>query len=568
MAKYKNILIGGSGFIGSELARKLEDAGESFLSLSKDISDKFSKDRQIILNIENKEKLKSVLKGAADVFILFGQTRPGIDYDRELDKLRETLGCLDNKSVKKVFFLSSSLTYGDTIRLAKEGDVLNPIDNYSRFKTECEKIVLEEARKKGFLAAIMRLSNVYGTPQNRGFISLVLNKVLERSEEKISLNGDGEQKRDYILVDDVIEAILTVRKKIKKTDTINISTGKSYSLKELLEIIFGITGYRLEYVLQNNEVVEAKNNQISNQKLVRTYGFAPRYHLKKGLKTTWERYKESNNRVLILGGEGFIGRNLAEYLENEGYKCFSVGVEKSVFDIRQDEFISKNPYKESLDNKCRYIVHLIDNKINQEDFLEEEKKMVRNLNLSDSNHLIVFSSAVIYANPQSEYAQRKIKLENFYTEFCQKINCRLTILRPFNTYGYYQFPNRQGSLVANIFFNYLDGKETEINDMEAKRDFMYVYDIAKTVHYVISDSKTGTFDVATGKSTSIGELLEIMQKKVIKDKISIVDKKIKENIKCPQAKNILTFDDNFVSLKDGLRKTWDFYKKNYNFFKD
>lgn len=270
-----------------------------------------------------------------------------------------------------------------------------------------------------------------------------------------------------------------------------------------------------------------------------------------------------NKKILILGGEGFIGRNLASYL-TLFFKCYSCGIEKSIFKKRADEFLKINPYVESIENDFDVIIHLIDNKINIDEFEKNEEALIKNINLNNKNHLIIFSSAIIYANPNSEYGQRKIKMENFYKKYCFENNIKLTILRLFNIYGPYQLPERQGSLIVNIFYNYLTNRKTEINDMNAKRDFIYSFDVAKIIKRIIEKEEGGFFDLATGEMTSIREVLIKIEKKIIKDKLKIIDKKNKETVISPEAKNILKKEIDFENMEKGLMETFDFYKNNLN----
>ena len=193
---------------------------------------------------------------------------------------------------------------------------------------------------------------------------------------------------------------------------------------------------------------------------------------------------DKNRKILILGGEGFIGRNIANFLSGH-YDCYSVGIEKSKFDGRKDRFIRKNIYKDRLKNNYAAIIHLIDNPVRGEKFFKEEKKLIKNLELNENNHLIVFSSAAVYANPDSDYGKRKLKLEKIYSDYCKNNGIKLTIFRLFNVFGPYQIPNRQGSLAANTLVNYLNGKTVAINDKKAKRDFKFLTIKFSSISFVI-----------------------------------------------------------------------------------
>jgi len=266
-------------------------------------------------------------------------------------------------------------------------------------------------------------------------------------------------------------------------------------------------------------------------------------------------------KVLILGGEGYIGRNIADSLGSY-YDCYSVGIEKSKFKERKDKFVKINPYKKSIKSNYDVVIHLIDNKVDLKHFAGEEKKLTKNIGLNKKNHLIIFSSAAVYTNSESEYARRKVVLEKFYSNYCKRNNIILTIFRLFNTYGLYQVPNKQGSLIANIFCNYLNRKPTEINDESAKRDFIFAKDIGKFVNWAIKNSPSKIVDLASNRLASIGKVVELIEKDVIKNKILLIDKQAKEKIICPRANNILLKKIKITPLDIGLKKTLNFYKKN------
>lgn len=271
--------------------------------------------------------------------------------------------------------------------------------------------------------------------------------------------------------------------------------------------------------------------------------------------------KEARGKnILILGGEGFIGRNLAGLL-SEKHACFSAGTARSVFAKRRDSFIETNPYEKKIKNIYNVIIHLIDNKIDLKKFAKEEKKLIKNINLNRKNHLIIFSSAVIYADSNSEYGRRKLILEKIFENYCQKNKINLTVLRLFNIFGPCQLPKKQGSLIANIFINHLQGKTTKIKDLEALRDFIFSGDMAKLVEYIIKNKTYGKYDLASGKLVSIKKVINLAEE-IAGKKIKINNVKEKEKIKSSKGNNFLASRIKLLPFKKSLKLTFDFYKKN------
>lgn len=265
-------------------------------------------------------------------------------------------------------------------------------------------------------------------------------------------------------------------------------------------------------------------------------------------------------KVLLLGGEGFVGRNIAENI-SDCCDCYSVGTEKSIFKKRKDKFIKINPYKKEIKNVYDVIIHLIDNKVDLKNFAKEEKKLIENIDLNNKNHLIIFSSAVVYANPDSEYGKRKLILEEIFKNYCQKNKIDLTILRLFNIFGPYQLPGKQGSLIANIFNNYLNGEIIKIKDLKVSRDLIFSGDMAKLVKCIIKNKTCGRYDLASGRTASIRKVINLIEG-IIGEKIKIDNAKEKENIKSPRSNGFLGGKTKLLPFKKGLKLTFDFYKNN------
>lgn len=567
----QNILVGGSGFIGSELALELARRGESVVSISRNGGVVIPGVKNIILDISEQRALEQKFPYGETVYILVGQNHSEFDAEAELEALRKLIAVLNVKRPKKVLYLSSVLVYGETDAPAGEETPCCPADQYSQFKCSAEAL-LRESLSPQIVLGILRLANVYGGKKNRGFIGLVMDRLAQEQSIELIVNGDGLQERDYMFIDDVVAALISVKHHLVENDIVNIATGQSYTLLDILDQVSRMTGRQFPYKNNGKGVVEIGKSRVKNEKLGQRYHFSPKYGLSTGLEETYLRsvvYQEkvSGRRMLFIGGEGFIGRNLTRYFTNEN-ECISVGQRQSVFADRRDRYIKVDPYKNRVEGEYDVVVHLIDNKVSLSAFELQEEQLTKNFSLRSGGQLVVFSSAVVYVNPNSEYGKRKQLLEAFYKRYCKEYGITLTIFRPFNIFGPFQLPNRQGSLIANLMCNFLLDESTEINDMDARRDFMCVTDIAKFVECALARKQEGVFDIGSGTLVSIRELIDYLNHHIFFSKGKITDRQAKEQTNEQPAKRTLSPVLPMVDFDEGLKRTFAFYKNNLHLLKD
>ncbi|MDR2766236.1 MAG: NAD-dependent epimerase/dehydratase family protein [Holosporaceae bacterium] len=258
-------------------------------------------------------------------------------------------------------------------------------------------------------------------------------------------------------------------------------------------------------------------------------------------------------RVLLLGGEGFIGRNIMDSL-SQRFECVSTARRPSPFRENLDNYVKKDVYKDGISKLFDVYIHLIDAKID----MNQELRLLEQMG---GGHVILFSSAVVYANPTSAYGRRKLALEGIYEKHCRN----LTVLRLFNVYGKYQMPSSPGGLVASILHNHINGIPTQINDMDVERDFMFAGDVGRRLESIIEDRPTGSHDLATGKMHSLRELCRIVEG-VVSGKLKITELGTAD-VRCPPAEKMIPCNGNYIPLESGLKMTLDFFKKNNDLMK-
>lgn len=283
------VLIGGSGFIGSRLSQAFIDRGDNVVSISRQGNDAVAGVTSIAVDLETEPCPEPSLKAAHAVIILIGQTHSAFDANKEKQILQRIADQIKPYSAR-IFYTSTTLTYGDVVQPADETSPLKPIGPYSRFKVDAET-VLQEIIPPHRLT-ILRLANIYGTPKNRGIIGLLMQKA-DESRIEISLNDDGLQSRDYVFIDDLIRSILAIVDKPEESGITNVATGTTHTLVEVVDAVSHTLGTPINYTVTHTPVEEPHDNSIDNGRLKTVFGVTQFTSLTEGLVQTYARYKDS-----------------------------------------------------------------------------------------------------------------------------------------------------------------------------------------------------------------------------------------------------------------------------------
>lgn len=274
-----NILfIGGAGFIGSNLIKKIrsEDGFKVyvlepyFANISRIENLQIDIIRGELMDIDLIESLITANK--IDVVIhLVSTLIPGSSYDDFIDEYQKVvfpsirlmeLCC--RHDVKFVFFSSGGTVYGERKNAIpfKEEDELKPISYYGWSKQMMENSILFKNRTQGLKYIILRPSNPFGHGQNlfgkQGLIAVCIGKLLRGLP--IEIWGNGSAVRDYIYIDDLSYAVVKLlqNENIVNT-TINIGSGMGYSINDIMEILKTVSGKSLL-----SKKVEARHSDVSN----------------------------------------------------------------------------------------------------------------------------------------------------------------------------------------------------------------------------------------------------------------------------------------------------------------
>ena len=296
---------GGAGFIGSHLVDRLIEDGHTVQVIDNLYTGNkefvHSKAQFVELDIRD-PNLYSVLEEfrpdyifheAAQTEVSTSMSDPMLDCDINLMGLINLLNAAVKLDVKKFLMPSSAAVYGNLDTLPLNEEMLgNPSSFYGLTKLTTEHYLRIYHEAFGLPYICYRYSNVFGPRQGNGgeggVISIFAKAIVQGSP--IIIYGDGKQTRDFIYVDDVVEAnILGIQHQV--TGIYNVSTGISSSINLLVDEFRNISGKDIEVVYDKPRLGDIRDSVLATDKLEKELFFTVKYNLHDGLIKTYEYFK-------------------------------------------------------------------------------------------------------------------------------------------------------------------------------------------------------------------------------------------------------------------------------------
>ena len=306
MNKEKILITGGSGFVGTNFISKLSTDKYEIFSL--DINDpkkNIEKINYINMDIRSKD-IQSLLKKinpktivhlAAQASVSISARDPQLDNDINLNgSLNLFIESIHSDLEKFIFFSTGGAIYGEEIgKKFNETDPPKPLSPYGISKFNFENYLNYFSLKKISKSkiSILRPGNIYGPWQNpdgeAGVISIFAKRML--NNETVSIFGSGNEYRDYIYVDDVIEFIFNALNS-NIIGTYNLSSGISTKTIEIFENISNLIGYKNDPVFYDKREGDIFGIELDNSKSL-GIGWNTQTNLKSGLLNTINFLKDS-----------------------------------------------------------------------------------------------------------------------------------------------------------------------------------------------------------------------------------------------------------------------------------
>lgn len=299
------LVIGGNGFIGSNLVQRLRREGDDvcvldFSAPRKDFDWSGIGYRQGALT--DAKVLAEVLQGIDVVYHSASTTVPSssnldpiADVEQNLVGMLHLLHEMRVQSVPRIVFLSSGGTvYGNprTVPVSEEHP-LDPICSYGVVKVAIEKYLLMFEALYGLQPVILRPSNPYGPRQGtagiQGLIAAFLGRMI-RGEE-LTIWGDGEVVRDYIFIDDLVE-LITRAGHGASTGVFNVGSGVGHSINDVVGAIRRATHTNPHVQYLDARAFDVRRVVLEIQKAKEAFAWTPAVNIDAGIATTWAWLKE------------------------------------------------------------------------------------------------------------------------------------------------------------------------------------------------------------------------------------------------------------------------------------
>lgn len=313
--KKKTVLIGGAGFIGAALIKKILSSNRQITIVGRSQRPPFLPDNVTYIqsNCSKSDELHSILDGSSEIVDLSYTTTPKTSFENPILDIQQNLSravklfevARKLSMLEKLLVLSSGGTvYGKVDQIPiTETALTTPISPYGITKLTIEKYALMYQDIYNLPIIIARPANVYGPRKkldySQGFIPIAFKKIL--CNEVIKVYGKKGGVRDYLYIDDAAEALITILNSDANTkgpSIFNIGTGIGSNNLDVLNIIQEIAskdGYEVQYENLPSRRFDVSTNILDSSLLEQKLGWKATTSLKDGLRYTWEKMKELNS---------------------------------------------------------------------------------------------------------------------------------------------------------------------------------------------------------------------------------------------------------------------------------
>ena len=297
------LVTGGAGFIGSHLVRAVLARGDDVRVL-----DNLSTgDRAnladlpvelLVADLGEADQVRAATRGVDTVFHLGAMISVPVSLENPANCYRtNVLGSLHvleaarREQVRRVVLASSSAVYGDHDGPVAEDAASRPMSPYASSKLAMEELARLYTSAMGLQTVCLRFFNVYGPRQDvhspyAAVIPLFIEGLLDGRPPTI--HGDGGQSRDFVFVEDVVQAMLQASQAAVAGQVFNIGQGQSWTVLELAETLAALVQESLAPVFGPARAGDIRTSAADIGRATKALGYRPAWDLHQGLQATVE----------------------------------------------------------------------------------------------------------------------------------------------------------------------------------------------------------------------------------------------------------------------------------------
>jgi len=299
------LVTGAAGFLGAALSNRLALAGHSVRGLDDLTAGDPARLSPTVMftrgDVNDRPKLWTLLHDVECVYHLAARVSvpESMLYPREYNAVNvggtvSVMEAMHDAGVKRVVLVSSGAVYGEqATQPLHEGLTPNPRSPYAVSKLCAEYYVRAIGALWGIETVALRVFNAYGPGQplpatHPPVIPHLLKQALTGGS--LVVRGDGTHTRDYVYIDDVVEALVaaTTAKTVDRL-VINVGSGQEISVRDLVKLIGVATQRRVEPIFARGESGDVPRMRADLSLAAQKLNFAPRVSLPEGLRLTLER---------------------------------------------------------------------------------------------------------------------------------------------------------------------------------------------------------------------------------------------------------------------------------------
>ena len=417
---------GGTGLVGGNLVSRLEKEGADFSASCFRTLPTFALDRYQKVDFTDAEQTIRALEGTESLVIAAAMTfgvkkmseNPTDAILPNLKIVGHLLEAARYHKIRRVVFLGSGTVYQEADRPVREDELdlnLPPFGLYfgiGHVSRYLEQLCRFYARQHRIEIGILRVANIYGPhdhfDEHRSHVIPALIKRAVNGENPFRVWGSPDVIRDFIYVEDVVEAILNMLKTGIRPEPLNLGSGVGVRIGDLVETVVEACGHSVRPIFDQKAPTAIPYRVLDASKFVTLYGPAARTSLSEGIRRTVEWYRKSSlcgqpslkspPRFVVSGAGSGLGRYLAKAKGGVGL-------------TREN---GPDLFSELRRTGCEVIIHAAFHVSRQAaakgiiDYLEPNLEITRRLLEIPHRKFIYISSIDVYPKDQARYDENSV----------------------------------------------------------------------------------------------------------------------------------------------------------------